>query len=29
VIHQLTGRQIDINPAKGQSALVTVHEWPE
>jgi RNA 3'-terminal phosphate cyclase len=29
VIRELTGREIDIAPAEGQSALVTVHEWPE
>jgi len=29
VIRQLTGRQIDITPAEGGSALVIVREWPE
>ncbi len=29
VIRELTGREIDITPAEGGSALVTVHEWPE
>ena len=29
VIRELTGREIDIAPAEGGAAMVTVHEWPE